>query len=71
VCADTGESDICLNVKTKNMKKTAFTVIMIAASFLSGYAFKTALVQQAPKAQTPKRVTGIGVYSLSAKTPAK
>lgn len=53
------------------MKKTAFTAIMIAASFLSGYAFKTALVQQAPKAQTPKRVTGIGGIFFKCKDPGK
>lgn len=52
------------------VNKTSLLVILIAASFLSGFAFKTVLVREneAPK---KKKVTGIGGIFFKCKDPVK
>jgi predicted enzyme related to lactoylglutathione lyase len=50
------------------MKKTIFIVLLIAASFGSGFAFNNILTRQAPEM---KRVTGIGGIFFKCKSPAK
>ena len=53
------------------MKKTSLIVLVIAASFLSGFAFKTIITKQNEKTTKMKKVTGIGGVFSNAKTPKK
>jgi predicted enzyme related to lactoylglutathione lyase len=54
------------------MKKTSLLVLIIAASFLSGFAFKTILTPgRNNPAQKFKKVTGIGGVFFKCKDPAK
>lgn len=52
------------------MRKAAIIILVIAASFLSGFAFKTIITQ---KDETPdmKKVTGIGGIFFKCKDPGK
>jgi predicted enzyme related to lactoylglutathione lyase len=52
------------------MKKTTLTILVIAASFLSGFAFKSILTVRSD-AQKIKKVTGIGGIFFKCKDPAK
>jgi predicted enzyme related to lactoylglutathione lyase len=52
------------------MKKTAFIILIIAASFLSGFALKTISTNQ-NKNKTMKKVTGIGGIFFKCKDPKK
>jgi predicted enzyme related to lactoylglutathione lyase len=51
------------------MKKTLLILLVIAASFLSGYAFKAAMTNNIP--QPTKKVTGIGGIFFKCKDPGK
>lgn len=53
------------------MKKIALITLLIATSFLSGFAFKTMLAGQSDDASTMKRVTGIGGIFFKCKDPGK
>lgn len=53
------------------MKKTTLIVLAIAASFLSGFAFKTVLSRQNSGTQHSKKVTGIGGIFFKCKDPGK
>ena len=52
------------------MKKTSLLVLVIAASFLSGFAFKTMITKQ-NKTTTMKKVTGVGGIFFKCKDPKK
>lgn len=52
------------------MKKTTLTILVIAASFLSGFAFKSMLTVQSDS-QKIKKVTGIGGVFFKCKDPGK
>jgi predicted enzyme related to lactoylglutathione lyase len=52
------------------MKKTTFLILVIAASFISGFAFK-AILTQPGETQEIKRVTGIGGIFFKCKDPGK
>src|SRR5437868_14902912 len=51
------------------MKKTSFIVLVITASFLSGFAFKTIITKQNKKSTKMKKVTGIGGIFFKCKDP--
>ncbi|GAA3962372.1 VOC family protein [Mucilaginibacter dorajii] len=53
------------------MKKTIAILLLIAASFGSGFAFKAALTAPAHQVTGIKRVTGIGGIFFKCKNPAK
>lgn len=53
------------------MKKTSLIVLMIAASFLSGFAVKTIITKENTKTITMKKVTGIGGIFFKCKDPGK
>ena len=53
------------------MKKTSLLVLVIAASFLSGFAFKTIFTEQNNKTIKMKKVTGIGGIFFKCKDPKK
>jgi len=53
------------------MKKTIFLILVIAASFFSGFAFKTLLTGENGAIQKPKKVTGIGGIFFKCKDPKK
>ncbi|XZF15230.1 VOC family protein [Chitinophagaceae bacterium MMS25-I14] len=53
------------------MKRTILLILVIAMSFLSGFAFKAVLTGQNNEAQKPKRVTGIGGIFFKCKDPGK
>lgn len=54
------------------MKKITLIILLIAASFLSGFAFKTILAEQEKKETTQmKKVTGIGGIFFKCKDPKK
>src|SRR6476619_7640430 len=53
------------------MKKTILIMLMIAASFISGFAFKTLLTTQNNETQERKKVTGIGGIFFKCKDPGK
>jgi predicted enzyme related to lactoylglutathione lyase len=53
------------------MKKTISILLLIAASFGSGFAFKAALTAPTHHATEIKRVTGIGGIFFKCKDPAK
>jgi predicted enzyme related to lactoylglutathione lyase len=52
------------------MKKTFLIAVLITASFLSGFAFKTMISKQATH-PTTKKVTGIGGIFFKCKDPGK
>ena len=52
------------------MKKSSLIVLIIAASFLSGFVFKTIISKQ-NKTTTMKKVTGIGGIFFKCKDPKK
>ena len=53
------------------MKKTSLIVLVITASFLSGFAFKTIITKQNKKTTKMKKVTGIGGVFFKCKDPQK
>jgi predicted enzyme related to lactoylglutathione lyase len=53
------------------MKKASLIVLVIAASFLSGFAFKTIITFQNNKTSKMKKVTGIGGIFFKCKDPKK
>ncbi|WP_207765230.1 VOC family protein [Solitalea longa] len=53
------------------MKKTSLIVLVIAASFLSGFAFKTIITKPANHSAKLKKVTGIGGIFFKCKDPKK
>ena len=53
------------------MKKTSLIVLVITASFLSGFAFKTIITNQNKKSTKIKKVTGIGGVFFKCKDPKK
>jgi len=53
------------------MKKTSIIVLIIAASFLSGFAFQTIITNQTKKTTKMKKVTGIGGIFFKCKDPKK
>ena len=53
------------------MKKTSLIVLVIAASFLSGFAFKAIITEQNKKTTKMKKVTGIGGFFFKCKNPKK
>jgi len=53
------------------MKKASLIILVITASFLSGFAFKTVIKGQNKKLTTMKKVTGIGGIFFKCKDPNK
>jgi len=53
------------------MKRTIVTIIVIAASFFSGFAFKAMLAMKGNDTQSRGRVTGIGGIFFKCKDPKK
>jgi len=53
------------------MKRSSLVILIIAASFLSGFAFKTILTTQNEKMTNTKKVTGIGGIFFKCKDPKK
>jgi predicted enzyme related to lactoylglutathione lyase len=53
------------------MKKITLIIFVIAASFLSGFAFKTIITKQNTEGQERKKVTGIGGIFFKCKDPKK
>ena len=53
------------------MRKTSLIVLVITASFLSGFAFKTIITNQNKKTTKMKKVTGIGGVFFKCKDPKK
>src|SRR5574338_1438643 len=53
------------------MKKTSFIILVITASFLSGFAVKTVITKQTQKPTNMKKVTGIGGIFFKCKDPNK
>jgi predicted enzyme related to lactoylglutathione lyase len=53
------------------MKKTSLIVLVITASFLSGFAFKTIITKQNKETTQMKKVTGIGGIFFKCKDPNK
>jgi predicted enzyme related to lactoylglutathione lyase len=53
------------------MKKTSLIILVIAASFLSGFAVKTVITKQTQKPTNMKKVTGIGGIFFKCKDPNK
>ena len=53
------------------MKKTSLITLVIATSFLSGFAFKTIITKQPDKQTDMKKVTGIGGIFFKCKDPGK
>ena len=53
------------------MKKISFIVLVITASFLSGFALKTIITEQNKKTTKMKKVTGIGGIFFKCKDPKK
>ena len=51
------------------MKKTSLIALVITASFLSGFAFKTVITKQNKKTTKMKKVTGIGGIFFKCKDP--
>jgi len=57
--------------RSHKMKKTSLVILVIAASFLSGFAFKTILTAQSKAPANTKRATGIGGIFFKCKDPGK
>ena len=55
----------------RQMKKTSLIVLIIAASFLLGFAFNTIITKQNKKTTKMKKVTGIGGIFFKCKDPKK
>jgi len=53
------------------MQKTSLIILVITASFLSGFAFKTLIINQNEKTTKMKKVTGIGGIFFKCKDPKK
>jgi predicted enzyme related to lactoylglutathione lyase len=53
------------------MKKTTLMILVIATSFLSGFAFKTVFTIKQNRTQNIKKVTGIGGIFFKCKDPGK
>ena len=53
------------------MKKTSLIVLVITASFLTGFAFKTIITNQSKKTTKMKKVTGIGGIFFKCKDKKK
>jgi predicted enzyme related to lactoylglutathione lyase len=53
------------------MKKTSLLILVIGASFLSGFAFKTITTRQNKKPTNMKKVTGVGGIFFKCKDPKK
>jgi len=53
------------------MKKIIVLILIIAASFVSGFALKTFIVNQVNEEAQPKKVTGIGGIFFKCKDPKK
>jgi predicted enzyme related to lactoylglutathione lyase len=53
------------------MKKPSLIILIIASSFLSGFAFKTILTSQNARMTNTKKVTGIGGIFFKCKDPKK
>ena len=53
------------------MKKTSLIVLIIAASFLLGFAFNTIITKQNKKTTKMKKVTGVGGIFFKCKDPKK
>jgi len=53
------------------MKKTTLIILLIATSFISGFAFKTILTAQNNEIHEKKKVTGIGGIFFKCKDPGK
>jgi predicted enzyme related to lactoylglutathione lyase len=53
------------------MKKTSLITLVIATSFLSGFAFKTILTTQSKTPANTKKATGIGGIFFKCKDPGK
>src|SRR6516164_8587574 len=53
------------------MKKISLIILIIAASFLSGFAFKTIITKQSNRQENMKKVTGIGGIFFKCKDPGK
>jgi len=53
------------------MKKTSLIILVITASFLSGFAIKTVTTSQNKKSTNMKKVTGIGGIFFKCKDPNK
>ena len=53
------------------MKKTSLIILVVAASFLSGFAVKTIISNQNIKTSKMKKVTGIGGVFFKCKDPKK
>jgi len=55
------------------MKKTSLLIVVVTASFISGFAFKTVLTRtnQNKSPQTMKKATGIGGIFFKCKDPGK
>ena len=63
--------DIIDDKHLDKMKKTSLIVLVITASFLSGFAFKTIITKQNNKTTKMKKVTGIGGVFFKCKDPKK
>ena len=64
-------NDIINDKHSGKMKRTSLIVLVIAASFLSGFAFKTIITKQNEKTTKMKKVTGIGGVFFKCKDPKK
>lgn len=53
------------------MKNSSFLILIIAASFCFGFAFKTFISKQSSNQTTMKKVTGIGGIFFKCKDPKK
>jgi hypothetical protein len=53
------------------MKKISLIILVITASFLSGFAFNTIITEQSKKTIKMKKVTGIGGIFFKCKDPNK
>jgi predicted enzyme related to lactoylglutathione lyase len=53
------------------MRKTSLIILVIAASFLSGFGFKSILTAEGKKMTTTKKVTSIGGIFFKCKDPKK
>jgi predicted enzyme related to lactoylglutathione lyase len=53
------------------MKKTSLIILVVTASFLSGFVFNTVITKQNRKAAKTKKVTGVGGIFFKCKDPKK
>jgi predicted enzyme related to lactoylglutathione lyase len=64
-------NDIINDKHSDKMKKKSLIVLIITASFLSGFAFKAIIAKQNKKTTKMKKVTGIGGVFFKCKDPKK